>query len=119
MLRAVQRLVPNLKDRLDVNYQLLISIVGLIVASGAIPFLYRAAVRLEVLERLFAEKKEALDATSKAQDSMDKRVALVEQAIDAFKEVLPDMRLISTLNAKLDGLSQRFDRMERRADEQK
>jgi chromosome segregation ATPase len=102
-----------------VTVETTVAIISGVISSGAIGFIYKSSVRLEVLERLFEEKKAALDATSKAQDSMDKRVALLEQAITDFKEVIPDLRLISTLNAKLDNLTQRFDRMERRADDQK
>ena len=79
-----------------------VAIVASVISTGAVGYLFRSAVRLEVLERLFAEKKITLDTVKTTQDIMDKRLTRVEDAIAGLNEVLPELRKLGTLADRLD-----------------
>lgn len=76
--------------------------ISTLVGTGAIGYALKAAVRLEVLERLFAEKKVTIDTVKTGQDSMDKRLSRVEDAIAGLNDVLPELRKLSLFTEKLD-----------------
>jgi hypothetical protein len=84
------------------NAESWVSIGASVVSTGALGYIFRSAVRLEVLERLFADKKVTLDTVKTNQDSMDKRLILVESAIAGLNDVLPELRKLGTLADKLD-----------------
>lgn len=97
--------------------------IGLLLSSGAVGYHFKAAIRLEVLERLFEEKKLTLAEVKTNQDSMDKRLALVENAIVSLSEVLPEIRKIpATLErvaTLVENQDKRLTRLEDTEDEKK
>lgn len=84
------------------NAESWVSIVASVVSTGALGYIFRSAVRLEVLERLFADKKLTLDAVKTNQDNMDNRLTRVEAAIAGLNDVLPELRKLGSLADKLD-----------------
>jgi hypothetical protein len=89
------------------------------VSSGAIGYIHRSSVRLEVLERLFEEKKTTVETLRTSHDSMDKRLALVESAVVGLNEAIPEMRKFGQVAERLTLLleinSKRLDALEDRA----
>ncbi len=79
-----------------------VAIVASVVSTGSVGYIFRSAVRLEVLESLFADKKATLDTVKQNQDSMDKRLALVESAVANLNDVLPELRKLGSLADKLE-----------------
>lgn len=80
----------------------LVSIIASIVSTGCIGYIFRSAVRLEVLESLFAEKKTTIDTVKLNQESMDRRLILVETVITGLNDVLPELRKLGMLADRLD-----------------
>jgi hypothetical protein len=96
-----------------------VTIASTIISSGAVGYIYKSAVRLEVLERLFEEKKTAVDTLKSSHDNMDKRLALVEQAVVGLNECLPEMRKFGQVAERLALLvemgNKRLDNLEEKA----
>lgn len=84
------------------NAESWVSVIASVVSTGALGYIFRSAVRLEVLERLFADKKLTLDAVKTSQDNMDTRLTRVESAIAGLNDVLPELRKLGSLADKLD-----------------
>jgi len=97
-----------------------VTIASGIISSGAVGYIYKSAVRLEVLERLFEEKKSAVDTLRTSHDNMDKRLALVESAVVGLNEAIPEMRKFGQVAERLAILvemnSKRLDSLEDKAD---
>lgn len=78
------------------------------VASGisttATVYLFKLIIRIEVLEELFTEKKATLDAVKNSQDDLDRRVTRVEDAVVALKEIVPELKKLSTVAQRLEVL---------------
>jgi uncharacterized coiled-coil protein SlyX len=79
-----------------------ITIISTVVSTGAVGYIFKSAVRLEVLERLFAEKKQTIQDVANIQSAMSTRLALVEQAIIGLNELLPELRKFGSLGDKLE-----------------
>lgn len=74
------------------------------VCTAAIIYIFKLVIRVEVLERLFNEKKATLDAVKSGQDELDKRVTRMEDAILALKEVVPELKKLGNVASKLEVL---------------
>lgn len=83
---------------------------------GAGTYMYRMAYRLEVLERLFKDKKETLDGVVTMSASHEKRLSVIESVIADLKALTPALQNIANLTVKVEALlessSKRLDRLE-------
>jgi hypothetical protein len=108
---------------MEITTQHIINGVGLVLGSGVVGYMYRAAIRLEVLERLFDEKKVTLSEVKTNQENMDKRLALVEAAVVGLNEILPEIRklpaTLERVTALLENQDRRVTRIEDNEDEVK
>jgi hypothetical protein len=108
---------------MEITTQHIINGVGLLLGSGVTGYMYRAAIRLEVLERLFDEKKVTLSEVKTNQENMDKRLALVEAAVVGLNEILPEIRklpaTLERVTALLENQDRRVTRIEDNEDEVK
>lgn len=93
-----------------INLHTLLTVLALIASSGGIGWIYRQGVRLEVLERMFEDKKGTINQVKETQDNHDRRLAVVESAVVELKEVLPELRNIGSLCAKMDSFISSTDR---------
>jgi hypothetical protein len=108
---------------MEITTQHIINGVGLLLGSGVTGYMYRAAIRLEVLERLFDEKRVTLSEVKTNQENMDKRLALVEAAVVGLNEILPEIRklpaTLERVTALLENQDRRVTRIEDNEDEVK
>jgi hypothetical protein len=86
------------------------------VVLGVAGFLYRMAYRVEVLERLFKDKKATLEGVVTTSASHEKRLAVIESVIADLKELTPALQKIASLTGKVETLLEtslhRLDRLE-------
>lgn len=80
--------------------------LSLIISSGAVGFVYRMSVKLEVLQTMFEDKKAQLSEVKTTQEQHEKRLSLVESAIVDLKEVLPELRKLGALAASVESFVQ-------------
>lgn len=73
-----------------------------VLSTGVLGYMLKSAVRLEVLERLFEEKKNTIEAVKTGQESMDKRLTRVEDAVVGLNDALPELRKLGALTGKLE-----------------
>lgn len=95
---------------IELTTQTVMNGIGLLLGSGAVGYHFKAAIRLEVLERLFEEKKTTITEVKALQESMDKRLTLVEAAIVSLNEVLPEIRKIPATLERLTTLTENQDK---------
>lgn len=78
------------------------AIVSGVLSTGVLGYMLKSAVRLEVLERLFEEKKTTIEAVKTGQEAMDKRLTRVEDAVLGLNDALPELRKLGALTDKLE-----------------
>jgi hypothetical protein len=72
------------------------------VSTAAIIYIFKLVIRVNILESSFTEKKATLDAVKNSQDDLDRRVTRVEDAVVALKEIVPELKKLSTVAQKLE-----------------
>jgi len=98
----------------DWGGKILAAIASVVVPVGI--YMHRMAYRLEVLERLFKDKKEMLDSVATMSASHEKRLSVIESVIVDLKALTPALANIANLTTKveilLENSSKRLDRLE-------
>ena len=89
------------------------------MGSGLLKFFYNHSVRLDVLEKLFEEKTQAITNIQIEQRLLNARVAVAEGVISELQQVLPDIRKIGALDTKLDLILRGLDQMVPRNEHEK
>lgn len=79
-----------------------LSVITSGVSVTAIVYVFNLIIRVEVLDKLFNEKKAILEAVRTSQDEMDKRVTRVEDAVVALKEIVPELKKLGTVAQRLE-----------------
>jgi DNA-binding transcriptional regulator GbsR (MarR family) len=92
-----------------VSISTIISILGLLAASGIVGYVWRIGVKSEThevriasLETILQEKHDTLEGVKTTQSGMDIRLTKVEDAITAFRDVVPEIKSIGKLAEKLE-----------------
>jgi hypothetical protein len=72
------------------------------ISTAAIIYIFKLIIRVEVLEKLFTDKKATLDAVKNSQDDLDRRVTRVEDAVVAIKEIVPELKKLGMVAQRLE-----------------
>jgi hypothetical protein len=93
---------------------------GELMAAGVLSiggYMFRLAYRLEVMERLFKEKRATLDGVVSTSAAHEKRLSVVESVIADLKALTPALQNIATLTSKVETLLETsLERIERLED---
>jgi hypothetical protein len=88
-------------------------LTGSVLAVGG--YVFRLAYRIEVMERLFKDKKQTLDGVVTASADHEKRLAVIESVIVDLRELTPALQNVATkVETLLETSLQRIDRLEER-----